>query len=246
MYKSSQAIALTVVMGMSLIVGNKPGIAQNHGGGHSSHSPTATPESIKSDSVTEGYVNDGLTKLHQKNYKGAVESFGKAIAIQPNHYLAYTYRADVQLLLKSYQEAVDDYTKAIKLNPTHSHVRNGRGVAYAALGNYQQAIEDHTQAISIYPEEGASYRHRGAAYYQIGENEKAMEDLNSAIARNERDAQAYTIRGEVHTKLKNNPSAIADYQQAAKLFLAQSNQPGYTKATNLAKSLQQIDTPASK
>ena len=80
MYKLSQAIALTVVMGMSLIVGNKPGIAQNHGGGHSSHSPTATPESIKSDSVTEGYVNDGLTKLHQKNYKGAVESFGKAIA----------------------------------------------------------------------------------------------------------------------------------------------------------------------
>ncbi len=62
-----------------------------------------------------------------------------------------------------------------------------------------------------------------------------------------RDEQAYTIRGEVYAKLKNTPSAIVDYQQAPKLFLAQSNQPGYTKATNLVKSLQQqLNTPASK
>ncbi len=248
MHKFSQAIALIAAISVSLIFG-KPGISQSsHDGHHSSPSPSAvTPESIASDRVTENHVNDGLTKLHQKNYKGAIESFNKAVEIQPNHYLAYTYRADVHRLLKNYQAAIDDYTRAIDQNPSHSYLRNSRGICYTALGDYQKAIEDHTKAIDIYPEEGAGYRQRGIAYAKIGENEKAIEDLNNAISRNQRDAEAYNTRGEVYTKLKNPQNAIADYQQAAKIYLAQSNRDGYAKATNLAKSLQQqIEPSASK
>ncbi|MBW4664156.1 MAG: tetratricopeptide repeat protein [Chroococcus sp. CMT-3BRIN-NPC107] len=245
MYKFSQAIALTAAIGVSLIVSNT-GIAQNHGGHHSMPSPSVTPENAEISRVTESHVNDGLTKLHQKDYKGAIESFGKAIEMQSNHHLAYTYRADIHLLLKNYQAAIEDYTKAIELNPAHSHLRNSRGVAYTALGDYKRAIEDHTQAISIYPEEGAGYRYRGIAYAKVGENEKAMEDFNSAISRNERDAEAYLARGEVHAKLKNPENAITDYQRAAKLYLAQSNRVGYTKVTNLTKLLQQNTPPASK
>ncbi|WP_009631679.1 tetratricopeptide repeat protein [Synechocystis sp. PCC 7509] len=234
----SRAIAFIAAIGIVLTV-NKPVISQNHSEHHSVPSPSETSAERESSRLTESHVNEGLTKLHQKNYSGAIESFGKAVEIQPSHYLAFTYRADIHRLLKNYQAAIDDYTKAIEFNPAHSYLRNSRGVSYAALGDYQNAIEDYTQAISIYPEEGAGYRHRGAAYYQLGENEKAMADLNSAISRNQKDAEAYTIRGEIYTNLKNPDLAIADYQQAAKLFLTQSNREGYTKAINLAKSLQQ-------
>ncbi len=247
MYEFGRAIALTAVIGLSLLVNAKPGISQdpNHGGHHSSPSPSVTPENAESSRVTESHVNDGLTKRHQKDYKGAIESFGKAIEMQSNHYLAYTYRADLHLLLKNYQAAIEDYTKAIELNPAHSHLRNSRGVAYAALGNYKSAVEDHSQAISIYPEEGAGYRYRGMAYYQLGEDEKALDDLDNAISRNERDAQAYLTRANVYARLKNSPNAIADYQQAAKLYLAQSNRDGYIKATDLAKA-QQLNRLTSK
>lgn len=247
MYEFSRAIALTAVIGLSLVANAKPGISQelNHGGHHSSPSPSVTPENAESSRVTENHVNEGLTKLHQKDYKGAIESFGKAIEMQSNHYLAYTYRADVYLSLKNYQAAIEDYTKAIELNPAHSHLRNSRGVAYTALGEYKRAVEDHTKAISIYPEEGAGYRYRGIAYYQLGEDEKALEDLDNAIARNERDAEAYLTRGDVYARLKNSPKAIADYQQSAKLYLAKSNLAGYTKATNLAKA-QQLNRVTSK
>ena len=247
MYKFSQAIALTAVIGLSLVVNAKPGISQevNHGGHHSSPSPSVTPESAKSSQITEAHVNEGLTRLHQKDYKGAIDSLSKAIAIQSSHYLAYTYRADIHLLLKNYQAAIEDYTKAIDHNPAHSHLRNSRGVAYTALGEYKRAIEDHSEAISIYPEEGAGYRHRAIAYYQIGEDDKALEDLDKAISRNERDAEAYLTRGNVYARLKNSLSAIADYQKSAKLYLAQSNRAGYTKATDLAKA-QQLSGVTSK
>lgn len=246
MYKFSQAIAITAAIGVSLLVSNT-GIAQNHGGHHSMPSPSITPENAERSRVTESHVNDGLTKRHQKDYKGAIESFGKAIEMQSNHHLAYTYRADIHLLLKNYQAAIEDYTKAIELNPAHSHLRNSRGIAYTALGDYTSAIKDHTQAISIYPEEGAGYRYRGIAYAKVGENEKAIEDLNNAISRNERDAEAYLTRGEVFAKLKNPENAIADYQQAAKIYSTKSNIIGYTKAINLAKALQlQLDPAASK
>ncbi len=247
MYKFSRAIALTAVIGLSLVVNAKPSISQavNHGGHHGSPSPSVTPESAESSRITEAHVNEGLTKLHQKDYRGAIASFSKAVEIQSSHYLAYTYRADVHLLLKDYQAAIEDYSKAIDHNPAHSHIRNGRGIAYAALGDYKRAIEDHSEAISIYPEEGAGYRYRAIAYYQVGEDEKALKDLNNAISRNERDAEAYLTRGNVYARLKNSPSAIADYQQSAKLYLAQSNRAGYSKATELAKA-QQLNRLTSK
>lgn len=245
MYEFSRAIA-TAVIGLSLVVNVKPSISQevNHGGHHSSPSPSVTLDA-KSSRITENHVNEGLTKLHQKDYKGAIESFTKAVELQSSHYLAYTYRADIHLLLKNYQAAIEDYSKAIDYNPAHSHIRNGRGIAYAALGDYKRAIENHSEAISIYPEEGAGYRYRAIAYYQIGEDEKALKDLNNAIARNERDAEAYLTRGNVYARLKNSPSAIADYQQSAKLYLAQSNRAGYSKATDLAKA-QQLKRVTSK
>lgn len=245
MYEFGRAIAFTAIMAISLLVASKPGMSQTHNGHHPSASPPATVESRESDRITESFVNDGLTKLHQKNYNSAIESFSKAVEMQSNHYLAFTYRADVYRLLKNYPAAIDDYTKAIKLNPTHSYLRNSRGNCYAALGDYISAIEDHTQAISIYPEEGAGYRYRGIVYTKVGENEKAMEDLNSAISRNETDAEAYLTRGEVYAKLKNPENAIADYQQAARIFSAQSNLEGYTRAVNFARLLPPQLTPAN-
>lgn len=82
-------------------------------------------------------------------------------------------------------------------------------------------------------------------YFKVGENEKALDDLNRAIAGNQNNGEAYTYRGQVQAKLGNNKAAIADYQKAARLFAAQSNKAGYTRATNLAKALQQATPTAS-
>lgn len=240
-----QAIALGIAVIATLTLSNKPGFSQTHGGHHSAPTPTAIPETSPTDRQAEVYVNQGLNKLHKKDYKGAIASFIQAVAIQPKHYIAYTYRGDIHRLTGDYQGAIEDYTQAIAQNSAHSYLHNSRGISYAALGEYQKAVADHTQAIEIYPEEGAGYRHRGAMYFKLGENEKALEDLEQAIARNENDAEAYTYRGEVQAKLGNKQSAIADYEKAAKLFATQSNKVGYNKATNLAKALQQSTPTAS-
>ncbi len=241
----SQAIALTIAVITSLTLTNKPGFSQSHGGHHSAPNPTAIPETSPTDRQAEVYVNQGLNKLHKKDYKGAIASFTQAVELQPKHYIAYTYRGDIRRLTGDYQGAVEDYTSAIAQNPSHSYLHNSRGVSYAALGSYQKAVADHTRAIEVYPEEGAGYRHRGAMYFKLGENERALDDLEQALIRNENDAEAYTYRGEVQAKLGNAKAAIADYEKAAKLFAAQSNKVGYNKATNLAKTLQQSTPTAS-
>lgn len=241
----NQAIALTIAVITSLTVTNKPGFSQAHGGHHSAPTRTAVPEISPTDRQAEAYVNQGLNKLHRKDYKGAIASFTQAVKLQPKHYIAYTYRGNIHRLIGDYQGAIEDYTRAIAQNPNHSYLHNSRGISYAALGNYQKAVADHTQAIEVYPEEGAGYRHRGAMYFKLGENEKALDDLEQALIRNENDAEAYTYRGEVQAKLGNAKAALADYEKAAKLFAAQSNKVGYNKATNLAKTLQQSTPTAS-
>lgn len=245
MYFVRQAIAIAILISLGSVVAAKTSFAQSHGGHHSAPSGGVVPDLTAQERKAEAYVNQGLEKLHQKDYQGAIDNLTKAVKIQPNHYIAYTYRGDIFRTLGKYQAAIDDYTKAIKSNPSHSYLHNSRGIAYAALGEYQKAIADHSGAIEIYPEEGAGYRYRGAMYFKVGENQKALDDLERAIIHNQNDAEAYTYRGEVQAKLGNTKAAISDLQKAAKIFAAQSNKAGYNRATNLAKTLQQATPTAT-
>lgn len=240
-----QAIAIATVISIGGVVKAESSFAQTHGGHHSSPSNSVVPELTESQRQAEKYVNQALNRLHSKDYQAAIDGLTKAIKIKSDHYIAYTYRGDIYRSQGKYQAAIDDYTKAIKYNPSHSYLLNSRGKSYAALGKFEKAIEDHSQAIEIYPEEGAGYSYRGAMYFKVGENEKALDDLDRAIAGNANNAEAYTYRGQVQAKLGNNKAAIADYQTAARLFAAQSNKTGYTRATNLAKTLQQATPTAS-
>lgn len=240
-----QAIAIATIISIGSVVAAKSSFAQMHGGHHSSPSGSAVPELTESQRQAEKYVNQALDRLHNKDYQTAIDGLTKAVKIQPDHYMAYTYCGDIFRSMGKYQAAIDDYTKAIEHNPSHAYLLNSRGVSYAALGEYQKAIADHSQAIEIYPEQGTGYSYRGAVYFKVGENEKALDDLNRAIASNQNNAEAYTYRGQVQAKLGNNKAAIADYQKAARLFASQANKAGYTRATNLAKALQQATPTAS-
>lgn len=177
------------------------------------------------------YYNQGLDKLAQNDYQGAIADFTQVLKLTPQYDMAYFNRGNAQRQLGKYQAAIDDYSKALETNPTFTYLYYYRGNLREELGDIKGAIADYTAAIASYPEEGTGYSNRGFARYKLGDIKGAMEDLNDAIAVNPGYAGAYANRAKIYANLGKHNEAIADYQTAKSLYLQQGIKNEYLKAT---------------
>lgn len=215
--------------------------------------PTHTPKERE----VEQLVNQGLEKLNDKDYQGALADFDKVLVMNPEHETTYRLRGELLRQMKDYKAAVKDYTQAIKLNPSYWSNYVNRGEIYEIVGNYHQAMGDYSKAIELYPEDGVGYAHRGAVQARLGNYEVALKDFENAIRFNPDRAEAYFNRGNLYVKLGNiekyrgysqesvtqYEKAIADYQQAAKLFSDQGYVAQLQEAKELSQALKQRLVP---
>ena len=59
----------------------------------------------------------GLALGEQRNFQGAVQSFSRAIQLDPRYERAYCYRAQAQAFLGNYDAALADYDRALQFKP---------------------------------------------------------------------------------------------------------------------------------
>jgi len=65
--------------------------------------------------TADTYFDSGKEKYDNKDYKGAIEDFNKAIELNPNDADAYYNRGDAKILLGQKDDGCLDYSKAAKL-----------------------------------------------------------------------------------------------------------------------------------
>jgi len=99
----------------------------------------------KSKAVSE-FLDLGVMKLNQKDYKGAIEKFNMAIRISPADADSYAFRGQAKSLLMMYKDALADFNKALELEPDYAEVLDMRGVCKAELGDQKGACEDWKQS----------------------------------------------------------------------------------------------------
>jgi len=104
LFKVTATLGLaSAIGGLNIIAQTMPVVSQNH---HSSpqHSlprsttttPSETPTPSPRASKIESFVNQGLDKLHKKDYTGALKDFDRVIQLNRTHQTAYFYRADIR------------------------------------------------------------------------------------------------------------------------------------------------------
>jgi tetratricopeptide (TPR) repeat protein len=97
-------------------------------------------------------VLDGVSSLNLNRPEKALESFNRAISIDPTRADGYLGRANALNTLKRFEEALPDYNKALEIDPNLANAYINRGSAYSHLGQYEKAIADYEKGLELDPE----------------------------------------------------------------------------------------------
>jgi tetratricopeptide (TPR) repeat protein len=109
-------------------------------------------------------------------YAESIESYTKAIEVDPENINAYIQRGMAYSITKDYQKAVADYSLVLQRNPDMINVKNSRGSAFLKLKMYDEAFADFNDIINADPGNQEAYNNRGWCKKYLGDQEGACED----------------------------------------------------------------------
>jgi tetratricopeptide (TPR) repeat protein len=168
-------------------------------------------------SRARAFYDRGNKQRLEKDYKAAIESYTRAIELDPKYAVAYNNRGNTYRDQKDYTKAIADYTKAIELDPKYTFPYHNRGLTYADQKEYAKAIADYTRAIELDPKYARAYRNRGVAYASQQEYVRAVADYSKAIELDPKFTYAYNDRGNAYNNQREYVRAVADYTKAIEL-----------------------------
>jgi tetratricopeptide (TPR) repeat protein len=163
------------------------------------------------------YLLLGDSLSHRKSFDEAVESYDKALELQPKFAWAFTNRGSARLAKKEYDKAIADFDEAIRLAPNYASAFGNRGSARLAKNEYDKAIADFDEAIRLDPKLTLAFGNRGSAWWYKKEYDKAIADCDEAIRLAPNYAWAFTNRGIARLAKKEYDKAIADFDEAIRL-----------------------------
>jgi tetratricopeptide (TPR) repeat protein len=178
-------------------------------------------------------VKSGMDKYYDADFKGAIDDFTKAIALDSNFVDAYSSRGYAKNKLEDYKGAIADFSKSILLDPWNVNNYLMRAKIRDVVLDYKEAIIDYTKGIELYPKSYGLYSQRGLLKRKTNDYKGAIADFTKSIELNyyhnytelldkittsENDsivgsayADAYYYRGLSKKDLKDYTGAIKDF-----------------------------------
>ena len=196
--------------------------------------PTATsspsPKSTVSSKPATDFLNDGLKKYNEKDFKGAIADYDEAIRLKPYLAEGYMGRGLAKDGLGDKQGVLTDFNAVIRLSPDWAEGYHGRGVVKSELGDKDGAFADFKEAIRLKPNYVEAYLFLGLSKTISGDTQGAISDYNEAIRLKPDFAQAYYGRGLTKQERGEKQEALTDFRKASELFQKQGNTELYNKS----------------
>jgi tetratricopeptide (TPR) repeat protein len=147
-------------------------------------------------------------------YKEAINSYSRAVELDPDNAVYYGHRGLQHLLQEEYDRATADLQRALEVEPTNQDYYVWLSAGYFNQGDYAQAIAVLNTAPE--PHEADYYAWRGLSYAAIG-NASALDDYNRAIDLNSTHPAYLYARGLWHIGQGDNARSQADLRRATEL-----------------------------
>ncbi|MFB2968094.1 tetratricopeptide repeat protein [Aerosakkonema sp. BLCC-F183] len=168
----------------------------------------------------------GNLQLGRGDFQGAITSYDKALAIQPDLHEAWCNRGMALVKLGRFEEAIASYDKALAIQPDFHQAWYNRGNVLGKLERIEEAIASYDKALAIQPDKHNAWINRGEALYNLGRFEEAIASYDKALAIQPDFHLAWYNRGNALYNLGRFEEAIAFFDKALAI------QPDYLQAWN--------------
>jgi lipoprotein NlpI len=122
--------------------------------------------------ATADAVDDRLAEARaaweRKDYKGAVELAGKAIAADPKDPRGYLLRGVMHEAMQKHDEAVADFDKCLELDPKRAEAYDSRGSEQFKRGKIAESLADFDAFLKLVPKAAPGHWKRGISLYYAG------------------------------------------------------------------------------
>jgi tetratricopeptide (TPR) repeat protein len=196
-------------------------------------------------SKVETLVNNGLALEAIGQYRKALESYNKALAIDLDNVRALVAKRAVLTKLSKpsieklpvsskaasffniaqsfdsqgkYTEALKYYDYVLEIEPNYALAWNNKGVTLYKMGKPKEALTCLERALGINPNYADAWYNRGATLYSLNKYDEALNSFNNAVKLNPDDAEAWTNRGLILLhKLGQYDEALKSFNRALEI-----------------------------
>ncbi|NQW48375.1 MAG: DUF1549 domain-containing protein [Planctomycetes bacterium] len=159
----------------------------------------------------------GMAYLARHNYDKAIQSFDRAIQIDPKSAAAYSHRGFAHGAKGRFDQVIADQKKAIELDATLAIAYERRGAALAGKRDFAGALKDIDKAIELDPSLGEALCDRATILRLQGDLARAAVDADAAIKVAPELARAHLQRGLIWAMGKDLERSQKCFEEAVRL-----------------------------
>jgi tetratricopeptide (TPR) repeat protein len=163
------------------------------------------------------YNNLGITYSDDGRIEEAIESFKKALRINPQYAEAYYNLGVTYMNSDNRKDAIDAFNKTVEIEPAYKHAYNNLGGIYRSEGMNDKALNMYHRAIEIDDGYADAHYNMGVIYSEEGYSDKAIAAFKKAIEADPRHADTHNSLGTEYFILNMLEKAIEHYKKAVAL-----------------------------
>ncbi len=131
--------------------------------------------------LVQSWFNPGLKQVSTGDFKGAIDSWEKALNLNPNLSEAWHNRGSALGRLNRYEEAIESFERSLAVAPDNYQAWNDRAHALYQLQKWQEATESWEKAIEFLPGNHLFWYNRGCALEQLNKIDESIASYEKAL-----------------------------------------------------------------
>ena len=138
---------------------------------------SSSPSSYATDPVdvtSDQSAKAGSEAFRKGDFDKAIESFNKALSLDPKNFNAYNGLGNVYARKGDVDKAIESFNKALSLNANEPSAHIGLGNLYFRKGDTPKAIESFEKVLSTYPRNAEALFSLGAVYVTLKQKDAAL------------------------------------------------------------------------
>jgi tetratricopeptide (TPR) repeat protein len=163
----------------------------------------------------EDYTTQGHALWCEERYEEALDSYEKALQINPDLAHAWSGKGKALDRLNRYEEALNFYDQAIQRDPNNYRTWFGRGYTLRNLKRYEEALIAYEKTINLKPDYHHAWNHRSYVLMRLNRYQEALPCLEKVLEIQPSSSSLYynqafycMTQGQIESALENLKLAI--------------------------------------